>query len=301
MLSVGRVQLTLRKAENGTWPRLLKSAKKLGNMHVWWTMREKYEAENEAFDKAAEAASKAGSNATTGSNSTASTEQAAAPPAAASEGEGDAAAAPAESVASASDAPTATPTPVPSLPAEEAEQEEVLAAEDEVSATPTPKAAAAAADEDSKPTPAATKESAAARRRRLAKEKEEKKAGKSGGSKPAAGGPPGAGGLGGLGDSFTTEQLFAQLAGSIHMRQQEEMGEAEKEERASMAQIEEAAKKMRCVLLLLLHGVCVLPACLKQVVSCHFHLSFFPCPPLQVPGGARESRRRGPGAGACQD
>lgn len=35
MLSVGRVQLTLRKAENGTWPRLLKSSKKLAHMHVW--------------------------------------------------------------------------------------------------------------------------------------------------------------------------------------------------------------------------------------------------------------------------
>jgi hypothetical protein len=35
MLSVGRVQLTLKKAENGTWPRLLKSSKKLAHMHVW--------------------------------------------------------------------------------------------------------------------------------------------------------------------------------------------------------------------------------------------------------------------------
>ena len=35
MMSVGRVQLVLRKSENATWPRLLKSAKKMANMHLW--------------------------------------------------------------------------------------------------------------------------------------------------------------------------------------------------------------------------------------------------------------------------
>lgn len=50
MGSVGRAQLTLQKGEPGSWPRLLKTAKKPGNMHVWWEMAEKYEQENKAKD-----------------------------------------------------------------------------------------------------------------------------------------------------------------------------------------------------------------------------------------------------------
>lgn len=47
MSSVGRAMLTMKKAVNGTWPRLLKArAKRPGNMHVWWSMKEKYEKEN---------------------------------------------------------------------------------------------------------------------------------------------------------------------------------------------------------------------------------------------------------------
>lgn len=49
--SVGRAMLTLRKAENATWSRLLESNKKPANMHVWWAMRDRYEAENDAFDR----------------------------------------------------------------------------------------------------------------------------------------------------------------------------------------------------------------------------------------------------------
>lgn len=49
--AVGRALVTLRKVVNATWPRLLKEDKKPAQMHVWWAMRERYEAENEAFDK----------------------------------------------------------------------------------------------------------------------------------------------------------------------------------------------------------------------------------------------------------
>ena len=36
--SVGRALLTLRKAQEGPWPRLLASTKKLPNQHIWWAM-----------------------------------------------------------------------------------------------------------------------------------------------------------------------------------------------------------------------------------------------------------------------
>lgn len=39
---------TLQKSVAMTWPRLLKGSKKPGNMHVWWEMHERYEAENKA-------------------------------------------------------------------------------------------------------------------------------------------------------------------------------------------------------------------------------------------------------------
>jgi hypothetical protein len=51
MSSVGRSMVTLRKLTSGTWPRLLNANQKLAQMHIWWAMREKYEKENEDFDK----------------------------------------------------------------------------------------------------------------------------------------------------------------------------------------------------------------------------------------------------------
>lgn len=50
--SVGRATLTLRKSAAGKWPRLLTSSKKLGHMHTWWAMSEKYEQELKDFEKA---------------------------------------------------------------------------------------------------------------------------------------------------------------------------------------------------------------------------------------------------------
>jgi hypothetical protein len=50
--SVGRATLTFRKAENATWPRLLRSADaKPPNMHTWWAMQSRYEGELKAFDE----------------------------------------------------------------------------------------------------------------------------------------------------------------------------------------------------------------------------------------------------------
>ena len=45
--SVGRVTFTLYKQETKSWPRLLKSKTKPGNMHVWWDMKQKLEKEDE--------------------------------------------------------------------------------------------------------------------------------------------------------------------------------------------------------------------------------------------------------------
>lgn len=47
--SVGRAVLTLKKASSAVWPRLLKSKAKPGNIHVWWSLKEKYERENSHF------------------------------------------------------------------------------------------------------------------------------------------------------------------------------------------------------------------------------------------------------------
>lgn len=55
MAAVGRAMVTLRKAGNTTWPRLLKSSKKPGNMHIWWSMHERYEAENDKLEDEAKA------------------------------------------------------------------------------------------------------------------------------------------------------------------------------------------------------------------------------------------------------
>ncbi|RYG45279.1 hypothetical protein EON67_10760 [archaeon] len=91
MSSVGRAMVTLRKATNGTWPRLLANPQKLPNMHIWWAMREKYTTENEEFAKQQASGSKAAPTA-------------AAPTAAAAD-------------APSSDASQAVPPPPASLPA----------------------------------------------------------------------------------------------------------------------------------------------------------------------------------------
>lgn len=51
MASVGRAVFTLKKAKNATWARLLKAKAKPANMHVWWSMKEKYADENAEFAK----------------------------------------------------------------------------------------------------------------------------------------------------------------------------------------------------------------------------------------------------------
>ena len=127
----------------------------------------------------------------------------------------------------------------------------MLVAEDAGDASPNKQAAP--------PAPAAgataTKESAAARRRRLAREKAEaksaaggaKRAGGKGGAagegapEPPAGGAPF--GDSGPGASFTSEQLFAQLAGSIDMRQRSELREVEESESKTLARISAALAK----------------------------------------------------------
>jgi hypothetical protein len=50
MAAVGRAQVTLSKAKPGSWSRLIQSKAKLAHSHVWWTMRERYEAENSRVD-----------------------------------------------------------------------------------------------------------------------------------------------------------------------------------------------------------------------------------------------------------
>jgi len=47
--SVGRAVLTLNKTSPAVWPRLLKSKAKPGNIHVWWSLKEKYERDNSHF------------------------------------------------------------------------------------------------------------------------------------------------------------------------------------------------------------------------------------------------------------
>jgi hypothetical protein len=53
LMSVGRVQLTLRKGEPGVWPRLTASPKKQAHMHTWWAMHEKHEDDNRAWERKA--------------------------------------------------------------------------------------------------------------------------------------------------------------------------------------------------------------------------------------------------------
>ena len=64
MASVGRGMLTLKKAEEKKWPRLLKTRDRVKNMHKWFSLQEKYEQdlkdlENELEKQAAEAESAA--------------------------------------------------------------------------------------------------------------------------------------------------------------------------------------------------------------------------------------------------
>lgn len=264
MLSVGRVQITLRKAGNGTWPRLLRSSKKPAHMHVWWAMKEKHEGALEAWErdaaKAADAAAAANAtaNATAGEaggaeavNATAALQDAISGISAAT---GGAAAAPLA-------ASPAAATPAVVQAAEE--DEEVLEAEDAGSANAPPAKLSASSVEDA-PAPSGgsssssgkqgksdaspTKESAAAKRRRLAREKaaREKKAAAAGaGDGPNFSGGPGGDGEGPFGGarSFTSEQLFSQLASSITGRERSEIAEARADEKKTLARIESHLKK----------------------------------------------------------
>jgi hypothetical protein len=58
MASVGRAMVTLVKKHEAIWPRLLKSSKKPGNMHVWWSMREQHEDEIKDWEKGRKAAAR---------------------------------------------------------------------------------------------------------------------------------------------------------------------------------------------------------------------------------------------------
>lgn len=49
MQSVGRASLTIKKAAAGVWPRLLQGKAKPGNLHVWWTMKDRHDKENSNF------------------------------------------------------------------------------------------------------------------------------------------------------------------------------------------------------------------------------------------------------------
>lgn len=40
--SVGRAFLTLQKRDQGPWPRLLSSASRPANQHIWWAMKENH-------------------------------------------------------------------------------------------------------------------------------------------------------------------------------------------------------------------------------------------------------------------
>lgn len=192
-------------------------------------MREKYEAENDAWEKAAAAG-----------NTTA-----AAPAADAAAGDVSASASPAAAAAKPAAATAAASKPA--APASNDDDEEVLAAEDEVKAKP----AAAAAAEAATPSPSTkakaggaggkpTAESAAARRRRMAREKAE----------AAKASAPKAPTLGdsGPGASFTTDQLYTQLAGSIEMRQRSEVSEVDDQERDGLKRIDEHLRKERAKL-----------------------------------------------------
>eukprot|EP00499_Haloplacidia_sp_CaronLabIsolate_P007576 CAMPEP_0196770316 /NCGR_PEP_ID=MMETSP1104-20130614/1071_1 /TAXON_ID=33652 /ORGANISM="Cafeteria sp., Strain Caron Lab Isolate" /LENGTH=330 /DNA_ID=CAMNT_0042140427 /DNA_START=97 /DNA_END=1089 /DNA_ORIENTATION=- len=67
--SVGRMTFTLAKSESDdAWPRLLKSRRKPGNMHVWWSMRERYEGEMKNLTSPSSASS--GGNASESDSST---------------------------------------------------------------------------------------------------------------------------------------------------------------------------------------------------------------------------------------
>jgi len=50
--SVGRASITLKKLFNSSWPRLLSSKAKPGNIHVWWAMKEKFSDELSTWEKA---------------------------------------------------------------------------------------------------------------------------------------------------------------------------------------------------------------------------------------------------------
>eukprot|EP01029_Cantina_marsupialis_P011963 TRINITY_DN2646_c0_g1_i2.p1 TRINITY_DN2646_c0_g1~~TRINITY_DN2646_c0_g1_i2.p1 ORF type:complete len:353 (+),score=138.17 TRINITY_DN2646_c0_g1_i2:43-1101(+) len=54
--SVGRINIVLKKAKTSVWKRLLQSHKKLNNMGVWWSLREKYEDELDDLESKVEEA-----------------------------------------------------------------------------------------------------------------------------------------------------------------------------------------------------------------------------------------------------
>lgn len=58
--SVGRVNLVVKKGAEEVWQRLLRSRQKPGNMHVWWSMKERYEAELDALEDGVRRPSAAG-------------------------------------------------------------------------------------------------------------------------------------------------------------------------------------------------------------------------------------------------
>ena len=51
MASVGRAMITLKKAEDGIWPRLLLKPQKPANMHVWWSMKDQHEEAIKNFER----------------------------------------------------------------------------------------------------------------------------------------------------------------------------------------------------------------------------------------------------------
>ena len=101
MASVGRASITLRKAVNGTWPRLLAVKAKPGNQHKWWAMQEKHDEEVKMWEKLQKELEK---NATAAAGEAANASAAAASPVAA---------AAAEDASSDEDAAEPTPAPTP--------------------------------------------------------------------------------------------------------------------------------------------------------------------------------------------
>ena len=106
MASVGRASITLRKAANGTWPRLLAGKVKPGNQHKWWSMQEKHDEEVKAWEKLQKEIEK---NATAAAGEAANASAVSASPAAAAAAADDASGD--EDAAEAAATPASTPEP----------------------------------------------------------------------------------------------------------------------------------------------------------------------------------------------